>query len=213
MNFETATAMIDMRTTGCVWLTAALLLAGCGPDYQSRYEEGVADYEPIYCYQTIGDVACYRTPQFRDERQLVNYYGPAPYRYERPEDPPEARLDPPPALNYYVRDSEPIPRPAPRGSFDDRPWLAPGYESPPATSSGGGDGVAKAAAATAVIASPSRRTEDAVLSPHAPIDLTVKPGTADTSLDYMIHTPVGTTTPPTQSSLPDPKRPDSPPHP
>ena len=58
-------------------------LAGCA-DYESAYEEGVEDYEPIYCYQSLADAACYRRPYVRDARRLINYYGPSPRRYDRP---------------------------------------------------------------------------------------------------------------------------------
>jgi hypothetical protein len=107
-----------------------ILVAGCG-GYESRYEAGVHDYEPVYCYRNLGDISCYDTPEHRDERQLVNYYGPAPGRYDRPEPPPKPRLDPPPVANYYVRDAEPIPRPAPHGPLDDRPWLGSDFQPTP----------------------------------------------------------------------------------
>lgn len=58
-------------------------LAGCA-DYELAYEEGVEDYEPIYCYQSLADATCYRRPYARDARRLINYYGPSPRRYDRP---------------------------------------------------------------------------------------------------------------------------------
>ena len=97
----------------------AVAAAGCGGDFESRYAEGVADYEPIYCYRNIGDVSCYKRPDFRDERQLVNFYGPSPRRYERPAPPPKPVLEPPPPADFFVRDAEPVPMP------DERPWLEP----------------------------------------------------------------------------------------
>ena len=57
-------------------------------------------------------VPWYKTPQHRDERRLVNYYGPHPSRYHRPEPPPPT-LSAPPAVDFYVRDPEPIPEPVP----------------------------------------------------------------------------------------------------
>lgn len=119
-----------MRAKSGMLAVLTILVAGCS-SYDSRYEEGVSDYEPVYCYRNIGGIACFDTPSHRDERQLVNYYGPSPGRYDRPEPPPEPRLDPPPAHNYYVRDPEPIPRPAPHGALDDRPWLSFGFEPTP----------------------------------------------------------------------------------
>ena len=107
-----------------------ILVAGCG-SYDSPYEQGVYDYDPVYCYRNIGGVSCFDTPHHRDERRLVNYYGPSPDGYDRPEPPPKPRLDPPPVANYYVRDPAPIPRPAPHGALDDRPWLSFGFEPTP----------------------------------------------------------------------------------
>ena len=108
-------------------LAAAAVLAGCG--YVSDYEASVYDEEPVYCYQSIGGGSCFETPHHRDQRRLVNYFGPAPERYTPPDPPPSARLDPPPAVNYFVRDAEPIPRPRPHGNVDDRPWLKPAPEA------------------------------------------------------------------------------------
>ncbi len=103
-----------MRNT--LFLTAVGALVGaCG--YVPAYEEAVYDFEPVYCYQSIGQsvsgVECYKTPKHRDERRLVNYYGPHPSRYDRPEPPPPPTLAAPPSVDFYVRDPEPIPEPAP----------------------------------------------------------------------------------------------------
>ena len=103
-----------MRNT--LFLTAVGALVGaCG--YVSEYEKAVYDLEPVYCYQSIGQsvsgVECYKTPKHRDERRLVNYYGPHPSRYDRPEPPPPPTLSAPPAVDFFVRDPEPIPEPAP----------------------------------------------------------------------------------------------------
>ena len=35
-------------------LMGVAMLGGCG--FVDKYEEGVADYQPIYCYQTLGGV-------------------------------------------------------------------------------------------------------------------------------------------------------------
>jgi hypothetical protein len=88
---------------GAAVATSVLLLAGC-TSYESEYERLVYDYEPIYCYRSLADVACFRTPDFRDERRIVNYYGPAPGKYDRPEPPEQAELAAPPIER---------PRPAP----------------------------------------------------------------------------------------------------
>ena len=99
-----------------LFLTAVGALVGaCG--YVSEYEKAVYDFEPVYCYQSLGrsvsGVECHRTPKHRDERRLVNYYGPHPSRYDRPEPPPPPTLSAPPAVDFNVRDPEPIPEPVP----------------------------------------------------------------------------------------------------
>jgi len=103
-----------MRNTLFVTAVGAFVGA-CG--YVSEYEKAVYDFEPVYCYQSIGQsvsgVECYKTPKHQDERRLVNYYGPDPSRYDRPEPPPPLTLSAPPAVDFYVRDAEPIPEPAP----------------------------------------------------------------------------------------------------
>ncbi|MEO5337576.1 MAG: hypothetical protein H7841_11880 [Magnetospirillum sp. WYHS-4] len=73
-------------------LALALLCAACSGT--TRYEKAVAGYEPVYCYQSLGAVTCYDTPNFRDERRLVNHFGPAPRNYDRPEPKPEVMLHP-----------------------------------------------------------------------------------------------------------------------
>jgi hypothetical protein len=80
--------------------------------YESEYEKGVYDYEPVYCYQTIGGVDCHREPRHRDSARLVNYYGPAPAKYDPPERPEESRLQPPPKVKVAYRDPEPAIGPA-----------------------------------------------------------------------------------------------------
>ena len=103
-------------------LALPVILSACS--YVSEYEKGVYDYEPVYCYQSIGAIQCFDAPRFRDEKRLVNYYGPAPERYDRPDPPPEPNLAPPPGVNYYVRDPEPIPRPSPTAAGpEELPWL------------------------------------------------------------------------------------------
>tara|TARA_R110001599_G_scaffold122268_1_gene294033 strand:- start:248 stop:802 length:555 start_codon:yes stop_codon:yes gene_type:complete len=101
------------------------VLTGCG--YVDEYERQVHAWEPVYCYQSLGAAECYRTPKHADARRLVSYYGPHPSRYEAP---PALTLPTPKApvmVNYWVKDPEPTPRPAPRanasGDYADRPWL------------------------------------------------------------------------------------------
>ncbi len=89
------------------------------------YEQAVQDWEPTYCYKSIGGTECFREPYHRDERRLVNYFGPHPSRYDKPEPPEPAPHSPPQMVNYWVKDAEPIPRPAPTGKASALPWLDP----------------------------------------------------------------------------------------
>ncbi len=78
-------------------LIALMYLAGC-TSFESEYERGVYDYEPLYCYQTLGGVDCHRKPHHRDAARLVNYYGPAPSKYDAPEPPEASSPQPPPKV-------------------------------------------------------------------------------------------------------------------
>ncbi|NQU60579.1 MAG: hypothetical protein HQ512_05575 [Rhodospirillales bacterium] len=102
---------------------ALTLLGACG--YVDKYEEAVYDMEPTYCYKSIGGVACYKEPYHRDEKRIVNYFGPHPSRFDKPEPAEAAPHSPPQMINYWVKDAEPIPRPAPTGKVSELPWLDP----------------------------------------------------------------------------------------
>jgi hypothetical protein len=105
------------------------VLTACG--YVDKYEEGVADYEPTYCYAALGGgVECYRQPVAGEDRRLVNYYGKHPSRYDAPEKPAAAEYQAPPMVNTWVKDPEPVVRAMPKGDTADRPWLASGYQEP-----------------------------------------------------------------------------------
>lgn len=99
-------------------LAAVVVLAAC-TDYVDRYEEHVYDREPLYCYDTIGEVQCYREPFHRDDRRLVNYFGPHPSRYDPPAPPRRAPLQPPPATADWVMDPEPVVKPATPLTYQD----------------------------------------------------------------------------------------------
>ena len=99
------------------------VLGACG--YVSEYEKAVYDWEPTYCYKSIGKVVCYKEPYHRDEKRLVNYFGPDPSRYDKPEPSERAPHAPPQMVNYWVKDAEPIPWPAPTGQLAKLPWLDP----------------------------------------------------------------------------------------
>lgn len=99
-------------------------VGACG-GYVDAYEKAVTDWEPTYCYKSIGGVECFREPYHRDERRLVNYFGPHPSRFDKPEAPEAAPHSPPKMINYWVKDTEPVPRPAPTGKVSELPWLDP----------------------------------------------------------------------------------------
>lgn len=87
-------------------LVAMSCLAAC-TSFESEYERGVYDYEPIYCYQTLGGVDCHRKPHHRDATRLVNYYGPAPSKYDAPEQPEVSPPQPPPKVTAAYRPDAP----------------------------------------------------------------------------------------------------------
>jgi len=98
-------------------------LGACG--YVDAYEKAVYELEPTYCYQSIGKTVCHREPYHRDERRLVNYFGPHPSRYDKPEAPEPETRQAPAMVNYWVKDAEPTPRPAPTTKVAALPWLDP----------------------------------------------------------------------------------------
>ncbi len=106
-----------------------LVLGACAQ--KSAYEAAVEGREPVYCYRNLGGVICHEKPNFADERRLVNYFGPAPKRYERPAPPPAQKLFAPEQINYWAKDPEPLPRARPHGDLADRPWIpgAPNYDA------------------------------------------------------------------------------------
>ncbi|MBT3305979.1 MAG: hypothetical protein HN377_05790 [Alphaproteobacteria bacterium] len=106
-----------------VTIGISVLLGACS--YVSEYEKAVYDLEPTYCYKSIGKVACYKEPFHRDEKRLVNYFGPHPSRYDKPDVPEATPIAAPEMVNYWVKDPEPIPRPAPTGKVSNLPWLDP----------------------------------------------------------------------------------------
>lgn len=81
-------------------------LGGC-TSFESEYERGVYDYEPIYCYQSLGSVDCHRQPHHRDAARIVNYYGPAPSKYDAPEPAEVSPPQPPPKVTAAYGPSAP----------------------------------------------------------------------------------------------------------
>ncbi len=111
-----------------VVIAMAGVLGACAQ--KSAYEASVEEMEPVYCYKSLAGVNCYKEPYHRDGRRLVNYFGPAPERYDAPEPVEVPELSAPKSVNYWVKDAEPIPRAAPTGDLADRPWLD--KKAPPA---------------------------------------------------------------------------------
>lgn len=118
---------------------AAVLGTAACTSYEGAYEEAVYDQEPVYCYRSLADVACHRSPDFKDERRLVNYYGPAPSKYKRPKPPPMAELQPPPPMEESEEgegedaeacEAQPLPE-APAGTLPDAPPPMPPPAHPP----------------------------------------------------------------------------------
>ncbi len=87
-------------------LGAVLALAGCG------YEQQAVIQPPIYCYQSLAAVTCLDEPYARDDKRLVNYIGPHPSHYPAPVPPPPTELKAPAPIDYWVKDTEPVPKPA-----------------------------------------------------------------------------------------------------
>jgi hypothetical protein len=87
-----------------------LFLGGCG--YVDAYEEAVYDHEPVYCYQSLAAVQCFKEPQHTDRQRLVNYYGPHPSRADEPDAPEVPELQAPTEeIEKWVKDPEPVPQP------------------------------------------------------------------------------------------------------
>ncbi len=145
------------------------VVSGCGgAEHASPYAAAVFDDPPIYCYRTIGDVDCYARPLAGAERRLVNYYGPPPDDYERPEPPPAPLLHPPPP-GRPAPELEAAPAPAPAAAPVNQPTsLFPAKPSPAVQEEGGKDpaaATADPAAATATTATAASAEDPAMESP------------------------------------------------
>ena len=73
------------------YIMTMLVLASCGGKLNERYLSSskphtydfnieTETYEPdtIYCYKSLADIECFKTPQRGRERQLVNYIEKVP---------------------------------------------------------------------------------------------------------------------------------------
>jgi hypothetical protein len=68
-HWERADAETNHRVSTIFFVMT--LLAACSSMYQ--YEQQVEDFEPVYCYQSIGSVQCYKAPKLSDSGRLVNF--------------------------------------------------------------------------------------------------------------------------------------------
>jgi hypothetical protein len=91
--------------TGFLIVAALLAVAACSEPSRQAFQPA------IYCYQSLAAVTCLDEPYFRDEKRLVNYLGPSPVLYPIPVT-PQPILKAPAPVDYWVKDTEPIPRPA-----------------------------------------------------------------------------------------------------
>lgn len=165
-----AVARVPAALCALVAGLGAVLVAGCGgPAHVDPYAVAVSEYTPpIYCYRTIGDVDCYRRPLLGAERRLVNFYGPPPGDYEKPEPAPAPRLHPPPPAGAAASNpaSQAAPAPAAAVELDNRPTVLYPPEPPsvadaakPSEAAGGGTASTVAAPGKAVMtATPLRPT-------------------------------------------------------
>lgn len=100
---------------------AILSLSACA--HKSAYEAAVEDEEPRYSYKSLAGLTCYEKLNHRDEKRLVNYFGPAPMRYEKPEAVPLPKRIAPDTVNYWVKNPDSVPTAMPKGDASDRLWL------------------------------------------------------------------------------------------
>lgn len=93
-------------------ISSAVILAACSSNL-TQYEQQVQNLEAVYCYKSIGTVQCYTKPLLGESRRLVNFYGPAPSQYDKPDQPRVASPKAPRMIDHWVKDPEPIPQAAP----------------------------------------------------------------------------------------------------
>ena len=82
------------------------ILSGCG-SLDTHEETTYGDEKPIYCYQSLAGVECFKKPNHRDKRRIVNFYGPHPTQYAQPKEIQIPGLKAPKEINYWVKDPEP----------------------------------------------------------------------------------------------------------
>ena len=97
---------LNPQTLKWVCVAGTLALGACATEQQAAIQPA------IYCYQSLAAVTCLDEPYRRDDKRLVNYIGPHPSRYPSPPPSPPAALKAPAPIDYWVKDSEPVPKPA-----------------------------------------------------------------------------------------------------
>jgi hypothetical protein len=107
IELETETMLKRILEVTIIFGATALLAACSG---MSEYERHVENWEPVYCYKSIGGVQCYNEPKHSDKRRLVNYYGPAPRTYDAPDAPSPSKTEAPKMIKTWVKDPEPVPQ-------------------------------------------------------------------------------------------------------
>ena len=123
------------RLTTAAALAALMGASGCALSEILAGDDG-RKTEPLYCYQALVGVDCYKTPNHRDERRLLSYTGPAPETYAKPPPQPEPQLFAPEMVNYYVKDLEPVPTSPPKMRAVSRESLPPARPGTPAPKPG-----------------------------------------------------------------------------
>jgi len=68
------------------------ILSGCG-SVDTYKETTNHDEKPIYCYQSLAGVECFKKPNHRDKRRIVNFYGPHPTQYVQPKAKINSRIE------------------------------------------------------------------------------------------------------------------------
>lgn len=197
-------AFVRVARYACMSVVVAGFVSGCGGrEHASPYAAAVFDDPPIYCYRTIGDADCYRQPLVGAERRLVNYYGPPPEDYDRPEPLPAPQLHPPPPRRPVPDPNVVVPAPASAVTPANQPTpLFPTTPSPAAEAEGGNDlattttpGTTTATATVAVTPTatpPVAAQRAAVPSPGNPANVSPKPrpGTAPGAWTPQVNAPL-----------------------
>ena len=88
-------------------LACSIVLLGSCTQYNPKQVSIIDVEKPIYCYQSLAGVECFKKPNDRDKLRIINYYGPRPS--ENHESKPKAaiKIKAPEKIDYWVKDPEP----------------------------------------------------------------------------------------------------------